>query len=93
MNMPATSAPAETIVKTKDLYFAAFLKTAGMPFVTAKRELDETTGKPATFFHFERLDTYTALKRDYFSGSTVTISPQALSNEIKTCKYLAHNPD
>jgi len=54
--------------RTSDLYFAAFLKTAGVPLVDAVKEGGRT------YFIFERSDTIPDLKRGFFNRSAKVVA-------------------
>ena len=72
--------------KTADLYFAAFLKAAGVPFLETKREGDRTN------FVFERQENIRDLKNGFFTR-TAKVSAMSYADEIKALKALTHMVD
>lgn len=72
--------------KTADLYFAAYLKTAGVPFLETEREGDRIS------FVFERLDNIRDLKNGFFTR-TAKVSAATFADEIKALKALTHMTD
>jgi len=82
---PTTSpAPDDNKYRTSDLYYAAFLKTAGVRFVEAVRE-----GK-RTHFVFEHQEGLRALKNQYYGRAAVKFQPLTYADEIKTLKTLTY---
>ena len=70
---------------TTDLHFAAFLKTAGVPFRGPEREGARTT------FVFDNVnDAVKDLKRAYFARIPMKISALTYADEIRTLKNLTH---
>lgn len=69
--------------RTSDLYFAAFLKAKGVPFLGSSK-----VGRK-TYFTFDNVDQMKALKDGYFAG-TETVSALQHANEIRTLKRLCH---
>lgn len=67
--------------KTSDLYYAAYLRVAGVPFLEAVRE----EGK--VFFVFEKIDAIRDLKRDYFNR-TAKVSALSFVDEIRSMKAM-----
>ena len=72
--------------RTSDLYFAAFLKTAGVPFLETEREGDRIQ------FVFEKIDTIRELKAGFFTRSA-KVSAMSFADEIKALKALTHLAD
>jgi hypothetical protein len=60
MSMP------ETPYRTKDLYYSAYLRVAGVPFVGAERQDD---GKVVFLFEDQGATAMRDLKRGYFSDN------------------------
>jgi hypothetical protein len=56
----------ETPYRTKDLYYSAYLRVAGVPFVGAERQDD---GKVVFLFEDQGATAMRDLKRGYFSDS------------------------
>lgn len=69
--------------RTKDLYFAAYLKAIGIPFLKSAK-----VGRK-TYFVFENPDNMRDLRNDYFRGAA-EVPALAFSNEIKNLKTLCH---
>ena len=69
--------------KTSDLYYAAFLKVAGVPLQETARE-----GSRVVFI-FEHQDTIRDLKSQYFAR-TAKVSALTYADEIRTMKALTH---
>lgn len=69
--------------RTADLYYAAYLKTAGVPFLCTDRDGDRT------MFVFEKMEGIRELKNGYFTRSA-KISAMSYSDEIKALKALTH---
>ncbi len=74
--------PAE-LYKTSDLYFAAFLKSAGLDLLTS-----EVLDKKVVFV-FEKIDLIKDLKREYFNR-TARVSALTFVDEIRNLKSLTH---
>lgn len=74
--------PAE-LYKTSDLYFAAFLKAAGLDLLTSE-VLDKKV-----LFVFERVDLIKDLKREYFNR-TARVPALTFVDEIRSLKALTH---
>lgn len=72
--------------RTADLYFAAFLKAAGVPFLDTEREGDRTQ------FVFEKVDNIRDLKTGFFTRSA-KVSAMSYADEIKALKALTHMVD
>jgi hypothetical protein len=69
--------------KTSDLYFSAYLKTAGVRFIGAEREGQKV------FFLFEKSDMIRDLKREYFNR-TAKIPALSFVDEIRNMKSLTY---
>lgn len=72
--------------KTADLYYAAYLKAAGVPFLDTEREGDRTQ------FVFEKVDNIRDLKTGFFTRSA-KLSAMSYADEIKALKALTHMAD
>ena len=72
--------------RTADLYFAAFLKAAGVIFLDTEREGDRTQ------FVFEKTDNIRDLKNGFFTR-TAKVSAMSYADEIKALKALTHMAD
>jgi hypothetical protein len=84
--MPATTPFKDTCYRTADLYFAAFLKAAGVPFLDTERDGDRTQ------FVFEKTDNIRDLKTGFFTR-TAKLSAMSYADEIKALKALTHMAD
>lgn len=73
--------------RTSDFYFAAFLKTAGVPFMETTREASQEGSR--TFFVFERVDGIRDLKNQYYSRSAKVVA-LTYADEIRTMKALTY---
>lgn len=73
--------------RTTDLYFAAFLKVADVPFVDCVPKEGERHRKE---FLFEYTETVKELKNVWFRREQVKISPLAYSQEIQMLKAMTH---
>jgi hypothetical protein len=69
--------------RTCDLYFAAFLKATGIPFLKSAK-----VGRK-TYFVFENPENMRELRDGYFSG-TANVSALRHANEIRNLKRLCH---
>ena len=69
--------------KTSDLYFSAYLKTAGVRFVCTEKEGNKV------FFIFEKTDMIRDLKREYFNR-TARIPALSFVDEIRSMKSLTY---
>lgn len=69
--------------RTSDLYFAAYLKVAGVPLISTEKE-----GKKV-FFLFERTPFLTDLKNEYFNR-TARVPALTFVDEIRSMKALTH---
>lgn len=75
-----------TIYRTTDLYYAAYLRLAGVPLAGVERE-----GKRVQFV-FERTDGIKKLKLEYFNRSSKVVA-LGYAEEIKNMKTLTHMED
>jgi hypothetical protein len=85
--MDPTTVPSPTedrTYRTSDLYYAAFLKVAGVRFVETVREGSRT------HFVFEHQEGLRALKNQYYGRTAVKIQPLSFADEIKTLKTLTY---
>lgn len=71
----------EPLYKTSDLYFAAYLKTAGMELLKT-----EVQGRKVVFV-FEKQETFKDLKREYFNR-TSRVPALTFVDEIRSMKSL-----
>lgn len=69
--------------RTSDLYYAAFLRVAGVRFIEAIRE------QGRVFFSFENSESIRDLKREYFNRSA-KISALDYADEIRSMKAMIH---
>lgn len=69
--------------RTSDLYWAAFLKVAGVNYLTTESEGSRI------FFVFEAPEGLKDLKAQYFNR-TAKVSALSYADEIKTMKALTH---
>jgi len=69
--------------RTADLYFAAFLKTAGVMFLETEKDGDRTQ------FVFEKQDNIRDLKNGFFTR-TAKVPAMSYADEIKALKALTH---
>lgn len=69
--------------RTSDLYFAAYLKVAGVPFLGTEQE-----GRKV-FFIFERTEFLPDLKNEYFNR-TARVPALSFVDEIRSMKALTH---
>jgi len=72
--------------RTADLYYAAYLKTAEVPFEGTEREGGRTQ------FIFERVENIRDLKAQYFNRRA-KVSALTYADEIKVLKTLTHMGD
>lgn len=73
--------------RTSDLYFAAFLKTAGVPFAGTER----ADGR--VHFLFDKSDgeeTIRDLKHSYFARVPTKIAALTYADEVRILKSLTH---
>lgn len=78
--------PQDGRYRTADLYFAAYLKTAGVPFLETVRDGDRTQ------FVFEKIDNIRDLKNGFFTR-TAKVPAMSFADEIKALKALTHMED
>lgn len=78
----------DTLYKTSDLYFAAYLKTAG---VEMKRPEKDRNNERRTLFVFEHRGdgSIQRLQDEYFAG-TSKVGALAYADAIKSLKSLVH---
>ena len=76
----------DTRYRTSDLYFGAYLKTAGVPFLGTEQEGDRTN------FLFEKVEHIRDLKNGFFTR-TAKISAMSYADEIKALKAMTHIRD
>ena len=82
-----TTAPyRDQCYRTADLYYAAYLKAAGIPFLDTEREGDRTQ------FVFEKVENIRDLKTGYFTRSA-KLPAMSYADEIKALKALTHMAD
>ena len=77
----------EKCFKTTDLYFAAFLKVADIPFVDCVPK-EGANGRKE--FLFENVEGLRDLKQVWFRSEAVKISPLRYSREIQTLKAMTY---
>lgn len=80
---PPMPSDDEKIYRTTDMYYAAFLRVAGVKFLEANRE----NGR--VFFSFENGDSIRDLKREYFNRSG-KVSALDYADEVRNMKSLTH---
>ena len=73
----------DNIFGTSDLYFAAYLKVAGVPFE------DTEFRDNRIFFLFKKVENMKLLKREYFDR-TGKVSALTYADEIKALKTMTH---
>ena len=81
-NLPYT----DNRYRTADLYYAAFLKAAGVPFLETEREGERVT------FVFEKVEGIRDLKNGFFTR-TAKLAAMSYADEIKALKALTHLTD
>jgi len=69
--------------RTSDLYYAAFLKVAGVPFHETERDGDRV------FFLFESIEGLRDLRNQYYNR-TAKVTALTFVDEIRTMKNLTH---
>lgn len=74
----------QNLYRTSDLYFSAFLRTAGC--VQIKTQRDE--GR--VYFYFEKTEMIPKLKEDYYNN-TAKVSPLDFANNIRSQKSILHS--
>lgn len=80
----ATDTVDKKAYRTSDLYFAAFLKTAGVPLLP---ETDRDGRR--IFFLFEWMDSIAELRAQYFNRAA-KVSALSFVDEIRSLKSLTH---
>ena len=70
--------------RTSDLYFAAFLKVAGVPFVDCESEGNRCV------FVFENSEGIKDLKRAFFSRTPTKIAVLSFADEVQALKAMTH---
>ena len=80
------STPTDGKYKTADLYYAAYLKTAEVPFLGTERDGDRTS------FVFEKLPNIRDLKTQFFTRRA-KVSALTYADEVKALKTLTHMED
>jgi len=73
----------DAIYRTSDLYYAAFLRVAGVKFIEATRD------QGRVFFSFENGESIRDLKREYFNRSA-KISALDYADEVRSMKAMIH---
>lgn len=76
--------PLDGNFRTSDLYFAAFLKVAGVPYLDCENE------GTRCIFVFENGDGIRDLKRTFFGRAPVKIAALTYADEIQALKSLTH---
>lgn len=69
--------------RTSDLYFAAYLRVAGVPFLRTEHE-----GR-RMFFIFEQVDAFDDLKAQYFTRTSKVVALNFV-DEIRNFKAMLH---
>lgn len=72
--------------RTSDLYYAAYLKVADVPFVETVRENDRV------FFVFQNIEGLRDLKNAFYNR-TAKVSALSFADEIRTMKSLTHSTE
>lgn len=73
----------EHFYQTSDLYFAAYLRVAGVPFLETKRDGQRV------IFVFDRVEGIRDLKAQYFNR-TAKVPALTYADEVKNMKALTH---
>lgn len=81
--MDAKVEPKDGKYRTSDLYYAAYLKVAGVPFVETAKEGDRV------FFVFEGSEGLRDLRSQYFNR-TAKVSALNYADEVRSMKALTH---
>jgi hypothetical protein len=79
---------AETY-RTSDLYFAAFLKVAAVPFHDTTKVQEDGRSKVVFEFHPHEMGMMRTLKQEYFAGKA-KVSAIEYTQAIKMMKQLTH---
>ena len=69
--------------RTSDLYYAAYLRVAGVPLLESEKE------DRRVFFVFENTDSISELKKQYFNRSS-KVPALTYADEIRSMKALTH---
>jgi len=69
--------------RTSDLYYAAYLRVAGVPLLESEKE------DRRVFFVFEHSDSIQELKKQYFNRSS-KVPALTYADEIRSMKALTH---
>ena len=69
--------------RTSDLYYAAYLRVAGVPLIETEKEGSRV------FFVFERVEGIRDLKREYFNR-TARVPALSYADEVRNMKALTH---
>jgi len=73
----------DTNYRTSDLYYAAYLRVAGIPLLEAAKE------DRRVFFVFENIEGIQDLKKQYFNR-TSKVPALTYADEIRSMKALTH---
>ena len=73
----------DSTYRTSDLYYAAFLRVAGVKFIETTRD------QGRVFFSFENGESIRDLKKEYFNRSA-KISALDYADEIRSMKAMIH---
>ena len=73
------------LYKTSDLYFAAYLRVAGVPFSGIERDADRA------WFLFSTLSSVRDLKNEFYAG-TAQLPAYLYAKSIRDMKALLHHP-
>ena len=82
--MSTTPVQEDGRYRTSDLYYAAYLRVARVPWITTVRE-----GR-RVFFIFERIEGLDDLKQQFFNR-TGKVEALTYADEIKAMKSLTHS--
>ena len=85
-NLRGTKDFQDASYRTADLYFAAYLKAAGVPFLDTERDGDRT------LFVFEKVENIRDLKTGFFTR-TAKLAAMSYADEIKALKAMTHMMD
>lgn len=73
----------ENLYRTSDLYYAAYLRVAGVSLIETEREGNRV------FFVFEKVEGIRDLKKEYFNR-TAKVPALSYADEIRNMKALTH---
>lgn len=73
----------ENLYRTSDLYYAAYLRVAGLSLIETEREGNRV------FFVFEKVEGIRDLKKEYFNR-TAKVPALSYADEIRNMKALTH---